>query len=528
MAQSFTICCLVLSLCLIGCGSTSTLSSSPDNQSSSGSTTDTVVGGNVSALSIDSSGTIDLSSTTADDVMVMLYNFNESSSSYSYELGSSTNDSLFVSQFLEDDLDNLDQSEEFHEIIRSFEDELDPDDALDEADTRYLIKTATVGSTETFNVLSSLSNSSTGASVTAELRVQNDDISLYVDVRDESTLSNADLEELLNKFSSVIDDERNLFGNESDVNGDGRVSVLFTREVNKLGGSSGGMITGFFYAVDLFTKSKYSISNEREIFYTYVPDSSGEHGSAVSKSFSLQNIYPGVMVHEFQHMISFNQHYFLHGGSSETGWVNEALSHLAEDIYSINSNNYMEETGLENFARVARFQSSIDNTCFTCGTSLKQRGGSYLFLRYLYEQAEIGNLEGAISGEDLIENLLSTSLRGIENVINASFGSSGSEADFKKVLGMFGLALYISNTDTNTDTRLNFKGINLRALQDDNRGTQLQGPSIQEVTSFPFTDSVSGNGIHFLQISRDTLDSVGGKVNYNLANGSSFGGYVIQ
>ncbi|MBF0106732.1 MAG: hypothetical protein HQM16_15575 [Deltaproteobacteria bacterium] len=76
----------------------------------------------------------------------------------------------------------------------------------------------------------------------------------------------------------------------------------------------------------------------------------------------------------------------------------------------------MTSSGLENPARVSSYLSEVSDVCFTCGTSLRERGGSYLF-RYLYEQAELGNLPAVDSGNELLSALVDTDLRDVENVI---------------------------------------------------------------------------------------------------------------
>ena len=192
--------------------------------------------------------------------------------------------------------------------------------------------------------------------------------------------------------------------------------------------------------------------------------------------------------------------------------MNEGLSHLLEDIYSIDDNEYMTETGLENPARIAAYFRDVSNTCVTCGTSLAQRGGSYLFMRYLYEQGEQGNLSGVTSGKEFLQNMVQSDQRGIDNVVQAAFGSEGTEADFHNIFGMFGLAIYLSNTDQVSDDRLEFLGVDLRATQDDNRGTVLNGPAIQEAGSIPYLDTISGNTINFIQLNGEDIVDAGGSL----------------
>lgn len=543
------LCCFIVCFLLTQCSSSASISSNSDTDSdtassSSGSTTSSVVGGTVSELSV-SDGSAELTFDDLSDdenILLLLYSYSESSSSIAFEVGSSVNAALMADdpmylalsgeeEVVDEDMSDPDAiTEALHLQLRDWEEALDSEAALDSegGDVRYSVLYASTGSSRTFKVLNSFSDSSSYSTVTATLRYQTDDFSFYVDDRDEDALDDADLADLASDFSDVLPVENSLFGTVTDVNGDGQFAVLFTHEVNSLGASSGGMVTGFFYAIDLFDADVYSVSNEMEVFYTFIPDPDADYGSAVSKSFAMSNIYPGVLPHEYQHMINFNQHYFVNSGAAESGWLNEGLSHLAEDIHSANADDYMEETGMENPARVSSFLSDVNNVCITCGTTLKQRGGSYLFIRYLYEQAELGNLTAVDSGAELLANLLDTNFRGTDNVTNAAFGSLGTSSDFKTIYGQFALATYLSNTGYSTNEQLGFTGINLRSVQDDNRGTVLNGPSILEQTSLPLTDTLSGVSATYVEISGETINDNGGTLSLSFGTGADFGGYAVR
>lgn len=503
-----------------------------------------MVGGTVSELSVsDGSATLTFDDLgDEENILLLLYSYSESSSSIAFEVGSSVNAALMADdpmylalndaeEVAEEETSDPDAiTEAFHWQLRDWEESLDPEAALasEGGAVRYSVLYATTGSSRTFKVLNSFSDSSSYATVTATLRYQTDDFMFYVDDRDATALDDADLDSLADSFSDVLPIENAFFGTTTDINGDDKFAVLFTHEVNSLGASSGGMVTGFFYAIDLFDADVYAVSNEMEVFYTFIPDPDADYGSAVSKSFALTNIYPGVLPHEYQHMINFNQHYFINNGAAEAGWLNEGLSHLAEDIHSTNGEGYMAETGLENPARVSSFLSDVNNVCVTCGTTLKQRGGSYLFMRYLYEQAELGNLTAVDSGAELLANLLDTNLRGTDNITSAVFGSLGTSGDFKEIYGQCALATYLSNTGYSTNEQLGFTGLNLRAEQDDNRGTVLNGPAILELSSLPLTDTLSGVSAAYIEISGSTINDNGGVLNLSFGTSADFGGYVVR
>jgi len=80
-----------------------------------------------------------------------------------------------------------------------------------------------------------------------------------------------------------------------------------------------------------------------------------------------------------------------------------------------------------------------------------------------------------------------------------------------------------------SDNRFGFNGINLRTVQDDNRGTVLNGPAVQELSSFPFTDTLSGSAINYMQISGQDIIDNGGSLEISIGSTiADFGGYVIQ
>lgn len=517
------------------CGMNGSLdsSSSSSEQATTYGNYEDAVGGNVTALTVENIGSnIDFEGLGDDeDIVLVLYSYNSLSSYYSFEVEGDDSSSSNLTAYNQANIVDTDEedslTESFHEFLRDEEEAISGVSAANDGNSAYLSAQLSVGEQRSFVVLNSFYSSSSYETVTATLRASNSDIELYVDNRDADSLSDDELEELADQFAGAVGSERDLLGEESDVNGDGKVACLFTRVVNKLGGSQGGIVTGFVYALDVLDGSSSYPGNDMEVMYTFVPDESGEFGVEITNEFATTNIYPGVMVHEFGHIINFNQHYFVNGGAAENGWLNEGLSHLIEDIYTADDTGFMAGTGLENPSRVASFLSNISNACFTCGTSLTERGGSYLFVKYLYEQAELGNLPNVANGTEFLNNIVQTSRRGIDNIESVAFGSDTSSG-FKDLLGNFSLAIYLSGTDLVDDNRFNFSGIDLRGIQDDNRGTVLSGPAIQTVSSFPFTDSVMGNGVTFLQISGSLINESGGAMDLSFASGSDFGGYVIR
>lgn len=504
---------------------------------SSGSPTANVSGGAVNELQlINNQATINVAVADSQTVTLLLVSLGQNGVRQSFEVTSSENTAeLSEAQFLEVDFDESstedheDLTDSFHDTLRSHEKNIDDETILPQAsDLRYAVKALQIGDMKSFKVLADFNSDSAYSNVSAQLIYTGQDFDIFMDERDVASLTPEDLEVIAQKFDATVPDERLLFGDESDVDGDGKFAILMTREVNALGQKYGGLITGYFYATDLFSEDSYANSNEMEIIYTLVPDPQGSFGSNVPYDLAINNILPGVLLHEFQHMINFNQHYFLKGTTSEAPWLNEGLSHLAEDLYSLDDSIYMPFSGLENPSRIGRYLKNIDQVCFTCGSSLQQRGGSYLFLRYLYEQAELGQLPYPENGMHFIELLLSGSYRDIKNITNALSGDPSDITTFEQALSQFGLTVYLSGTGKNQDENLKLDGINLRSVQDDNRGTFLNGPSVIRVESFPYVQTITGHSLSYLQIPGSLINQTGGEIKINLGQNERFRAYLIK
>ena len=216
------------------------------------------------------------------------------------------------------------------------------------------------------------------------------------------------------------------FGRESDIDGNGVVIVLLTHRVNALTpncASSGSVVLGYFFGADLLPRSTAnSGSNEAEIFYGLVPDPLNT-SCDISAEFALARL-PATFIHEFQHMISFNQHVLVRGGTSEDTWLNEGLSHFAEELGGRQIpaaecpvsgscvHDFIQgdiENGFEYLA------SPEDHFLIEPGSSsaeLAERGANWLFVRWLADHFASDTLLGT----DLTRRLVATRLVGAANV----------------------------------------------------------------------------------------------------------------
>lgn len=355
-----------------------------------------------------------------------------------------------------------------------------------------------VGAVETreFRMLNSLSSSLSYTTATGRVACTGDNIIFYVDTRVTGELEQSDIDMLCDEFDANLAQEQSLYGALSDVDENGKLIVFASMQVNMLGSLGGGIITGYFYAGDLYARSGSNpVSNNGEIIYTMIPDPSGRWGVSVGTDFALNNLIPAVLVHEAQHAISYNQHVFVNGGAPEDPWLNEALSHFTEDIMGL---------GRENPSRVALY---LGNTAtaglVSSGTpNLVERGASYLFMRYLYEQHP--------DPASFLRALQNTSSTGVDN-LEQSFNGPADFGTFSQFMARWSVALAMSGRGISSDLRYtyaerrinamtgNWEGVCLVCDADDGRGTVLNGPKASPYYGY-HTVAIDSSALKFFEL----------------------------
>jgi len=226
------------------------------------------------------------------------------------------------------------------------------------------------------------------------------------------------------------------FGRESDIDSNTVVLVLMTNTVNKLvtatecNASGGAFVAGFFFGADLDPAFRNdSRSNKGEVFYSIVADPGGTLSCSHS-TVEVQRFVPVTFVHEFQHMISFNQHVLKRGGTGEVLWLNEGFSHYAEEL---GGRSYAASPGGQiNGCTIGmtdcRFYGGdlvdayeyLDTTSKhfllpTAGIgSLAERGAAWLFVRYMVDHYAAGTTRA--DWDTLTRSLVGTAQTGAQNI----------------------------------------------------------------------------------------------------------------
>jgi hypothetical protein len=211
--------------------------------------------------------------------------------------------------------------------------------------------------------------------------------------------------------------DRDAFGEPTDIDGNGHVAILFTRAVNELTPSgSDAFVGGFFHPRDLFprvespTVGVCETSNEGEMFYMLVPDPTGTvNGNAFTRGM-VDTLTTGVLAHEFQHLINASRRMYVNTAAQdfEETWLNEGLSHVAEELLFFRESGYTPRSGLatqsiidtwahwsawvaddaSNFVRFYLYMlDPANHSPLDTGDELETRGATWAFLRYAVDQS---------------------------------------------------------------------------------------------------------------------------------------------
>lgn len=258
-----------------------------------------------------------------------------------------------------------------------------------------------IGDQRAFKVCSTLQCQPPMTTVQAIVKAVGQRIAVYVDFDAQSNFTQADYDEMVQVFDQRLYPLDTLaFGGESDVDGNGVVMVLMTPRINRLVTSQqcveSGFVAGYFFGADLDPNAINNVNyNHGEVFYTLVPDPAGEYSCSHSVA-RVKQLIPQVFVHEMQHMISFNHHVLKASGqvqSTEVLWLNEALSHYAEELggrtYLPGDNPTFSAYLNGNVRNAYEFMSHSGDhfllATFGSGT-LGERGAGWLFMRFLIDQ----------------------------------------------------------------------------------------------------------------------------------------------
>jgi len=255
------------------------------------------------------------------------------------------------------------------------------------------------------------------------------------------------------------------FGENSDVDKNGRIIILFLDIKDGYSGS-GGYVAGYFNPNDLFDDSK---SNKADMIYIDIYPTLGS-------SIDVKEAY-GVIAHEHQHMIFFNHDILVEGNEKESPiWINEGFSEYAEKLYGYSKkyriDYYNGNSAVSNGKSLIHWGQD--------GSTLANYAMSYLFVLWLHQQC----------GSDNIFKEVIRSTKNNNDIVTDVFNKyTGKNYTFGEILHAWRIAMLLRQ-----DTGLyGFKG-------------HADGKLIKDKTSSSNSVSLSGGGSVVIKINNSWED----------------------
>lgn len=403
---------------------------------------------------------------------------------------------------------------EFDAMLRERERELTANPLLrpaPRAAPRVTAAPPPLGDVRSFKACAALA-CSTVTTVTATARYIGTHVAVYIDndVPQTDPLTPADAEALgraFDDFHYPID--TTAFGRESDLDGNGVVIILMTDAVNNLTQDcTNGRVIGYFFGGDLLPIAN---SNNGEIFFTLVPSPQAGTCNAISRRTAVDNLKP-TLIHEFQHMISFNQRALVRGGSAEDVWLNEALSHFAEELggrlipnsectpsFSSCRSQYTSSDLVNSYDYLNTSEAHFVVYPNSTSGTLQERGAGWLLLRWSIDQFAADT----ILGTQMTRALVGTTLSGAANL------TAVTGASFSAMIPEWLMAAYLDDgpdLPAEPTGRLRFKSWGYRTIWTNPLNQEPNGP----FSGFPMVPDVisgtysrtgnvkAGSGRHFL------------------------------
>ena len=178
---------------------------------------------------------------------------------------------------------------------------------------------------------------------------------------------------------------RAFFGSEwkPGVDNDPRLSILHARNL-------GRTVAGYFSSPDSYVRAVRPDSNEMEMFYINIDN------VTIGDDF-----YNGVLAHEFQHMIHWNN------DRNETTWLNEGCSELAMELNRRAHPEGNYSVGGSEYAYLRRPDTQLTSWPEgVAGDASPNYGAAYLFMSYFLDRF----------GEDATKALVSHDENGMDSV----------------------------------------------------------------------------------------------------------------
>ena len=321
-----------------------------------------------------------------------------------------------------------------------------------------------------------------------------------------ASITPATLKLLAEGFSKVVVPRmRTYFGRESDLDGDGHISLLYSPLVTQ-------SASAYFSPCDLVDPKLVPAcanGNRMELLYMSPP-------SSLPGPYAKPTALLETAAHELQHLIYFNRKYVLNNNTtaSENPYITEGLSHLAQDLSGYQSSNLFvlasSLKGIDTLSVPNMVSSKIYSYVDGPYDGI-MRGGGYLLMRYLFDQAGGDAMDSAGKPVDRggiawLHKYMDRKELGLANL------SRATSLPLDQLSTQFWTAVALSNRGANngpinTDPRYNYRPTTKDPITGSSRGCDLfaeyhgfkiGGPGTQ---SIDFADGLlRGGGAELLEL----------------------------
>lgn len=317
-------------------------------------------------------------------------------------------------------------------------------------------------------------------------KTNNGATAILVDTRD--SVPDVELDALLTGFDTIAARRDRLLFNAGaghtgalDVDGNGVVGIVLSRAV------SDAKLAGIYDSRDVVK----STGNDADIVWSAAPGATFLAGATTVTI--TRELVLGTLAHEYQHLINFLRREAA-GLPPETLFLNEGLSHLAEDLTGYGKSN-IASVGL--YLGDALKVGMLQGGAGTDRNSNEMRGLIYLYLRSAYEKAGGASFSaaGALTdrgGVAMIEKMMTSATNGVAS-LGVATGSMWEN------LPLFFLKLGASNQSVvapllASDTRFQFAATTVDPQTSQPVGISLNDPSREDtrganpLTGYAYSD----------------------------------------
>ncbi len=323
-------------------------------------------------------------------------------------------------------------------------------------------------------------------------------------------------------FDTLVDPlDRKTFGDPSDIDNNGHVLIFFTRAVNELTtANASGVYLGYYYQRDLFPKTSTAGtcagSNVAEILYLLVPDPNGTVNTNVRRKSDVLTFTLGTAAHEYQHLINASRRMYVNkfGAAFEEKWLDEGLSHIAEDLNFWTSSGKSPRQNLDvslfndpkvtaaystfmNFNRsryvqyLGRTESQAPIGADAFDDDLYTRGAVWSFLRYAADRLGGGDAESQFWYKLVNDN--ATGLANLEMALGTPPGPWIRD---------WAISVYLDDLASGVNPRFTQPSFNMRSIVT-NGGTGISYPLVTRTLNNNVSTSLTlaAYGVSFLRFS---------------------------